>query len=90
MPYEIEAFETTPNPNAIKCVIAGTASDTPRSYFNRGQAEAARDELALALFGIEGVTSLLIHHRFITLNKADASGWGPIKRAARRVLAEAP
>lgn len=90
MPLDIASFDPTPNPNAIKCVLRGRATEIPRSYFNRAQAQAAADELALALFGIEGVSSVLIHHEFISVNKAEGAPWGPIKRGVRRVLAEAP
>ncbi|MFG0283781.1 MAG: NifU N-terminal domain-containing protein [Phycisphaerales bacterium JB039] len=84
MGLHIVSFEPTPNPNALKLLVEPDAGDRPRSYFS--PAEAAGDPLAEALFGIDGVTNVLIHTRFITLCKAPEAPWGPIRRAAREVL----
>lgn len=87
MPLSITSFETTPNPNALKCVTDKPPSERPRSYFNAQQAEG--DPLAEALFGIDGVTNVLIHQLFVTVCKAPDADWGPIKKSLKRVLADA-
>lgn len=85
MPYRVTSFEATPNPNALKCLVEPSPATSPRSYFNAGQ--AADDPLALALFDIEGVTNVLIHRSFITVSKAPAFKWAPIRRAVEKTLA---
>lgn len=80
-------FETTPNPNAIKCVIeTGDAARPVRSYFNAPQADEAGDELASALFAIGGVTNVLIHTAFVTIGKSADATWAPIKKRARAAI----
>lgn len=87
MPYRITRFERTPNPNAIKCLVE-PGPGSIRSYFNAEQ--AAGDPLAAALFAVEGVTNVLIHQAFISINKAPDADWGPVKKAVESVLADAP
>lgn len=88
MPLRVVRIETTPNPNAVKVVVQPAPVGGIRSYFNHDQLAGEDDPLAAALFAIPGVTSLLIHEAFVSLNKAPSAGWGPIKKAAERVLAE--
>jgi hypothetical protein len=77
-------FETTPNPNALKCVLA-----TPRMgpIVSAGKAEeAGGDAQALALLAVPGVTRVLLHTAFVTVSKDPAADWAPIKRAVKKVL----
>ncbi|MEM1331028.1 MAG: NifU N-terminal domain-containing protein [Planctomycetota bacterium] len=87
MSFRVVSFETTPNPNAIKCVLDRSPTEVPRSYFNATQATG--DELAEALFAAGEVTSVLIHTEFITVNKAPGAGWPGLKRQIERVLRDA-
>jgi len=87
MPYRVNSFESTPNPNAIKCLVEPSPASAPRSYFNAGQ--AAGDHLALALFDIDGITNVLIHTAFITVCKRPDASWPTIKKRVERVLGEA-
>lgn len=82
----ITSFETTPNPHAVKCVLAEPLGTAPRSYRAPGAAEAAGDALGAALMAIPGVTSVLIHVAFITVVKTPEAGWGPLRRAVRAVV----
>jgi hypothetical protein len=88
MPYTITRFEPTPNPNAIKCMVEPSPGPVPRSYFNAAQVDPADDPLASALFQIEGVKTLLIHTRFITVNKSPDAPWPRIKKAVEATLTE--
>lgn len=86
MPYAVRAFQDTPNPNALKCVLDRSAGEGSRSFFN---AEAAAgDPIASRLFAIDGVTNVLIHGDWITVNKRAEAAWAGIKRAVERVLRE--
>ncbi|MBL4590499.1 MAG: NifU N-terminal domain-containing protein [Phycisphaerales bacterium] len=87
MPIEVIRIERTPNPNARKFV---TPSDSPmpiRSFFAADQARS--DPLGSALFGIDGVTNVLIHTNFICINKSQDSKWATIEQAVKAVLNDA-
>lgn len=86
MGLEVKAFESTPNPNAIKAVVDGVTGDRVRSYFTAEQ--AAGDALGEALFAIPGVSNVLIHTGFVTVCKVAGAGWGPIKAGVKRALRE--
>jgi len=82
-------FESTPNPNALKCPVEPDPGRTPRSYFNAEQAAEAQDELAIELFAVPGVSNVLIHTGFVTVGKSPDAPWGPIKKEVGRVLSTA-
>lgn len=88
MPYTVTEFRETPNPNAVKCVLDRSPGATPRSY--RAATEAADDPLATLLFGVPGVTGLLIHDGWVTVSKSDSAKWTGIKPALRAAFAAAP
>ena len=84
MTIRILRFESTPNPNALKCVLSGPLRDTPCSFPT--PASAAGDELAESLFEIEGVRNLLLINDWITIGKDPAAAWPPIRRAVTALL----
>ncbi len=87
MPYLVRVFQTTPNPNAIKCVLDRTIADRPRSYFRAE--EAAADPVGAGLFAIRGVTNVLINGDWITVNKSPEADWKDVKAGVERVLRDA-
>lgn len=87
MGYTVKQFQPTPNPNAVKCILDRKASDRPRSYFRKE--EAAEDELASGLFGVAGVTNVLINGEWIAVNKRAEADWKTVKAGVERVLREA-
>jgi hypothetical protein len=89
MPYTVRAFQPTPNPGALKCILDRAITRSPRSYFNAAQAQAAADPLAQRLFAIPHVTNLLINADWITISKSPEADWKPIRAEVERVLREA-
>lgn len=93
MGYIVKKFESTPNPNAIKCVLdrAVIPPDAPpRSY--RSAASASGDPVAAALFAIGpagAVTGVLMSADWITVNKSPEADWKRIKNGVRDALAGA-
>jgi len=87
MGYRVIRFESTPNPNALKCVVEPSPGREPRSYFRAEQADEAGDELARALFALGPVTNVLIHTAFITVGKAPSAGWAALKPRIESALA---
>ena len=87
MGYTVKTFQTTPNPNAVKCILDRKAGDRPRSYFKAE--DAAGDELAMGLFGVAGVTNVLINGEWIAVNKRPDADWKAVKAGVERVLRDA-
>lgn len=89
MASKVVRFDTTPNPNAIKCVLDGPITDAPRSYFKPEEASEAADAVAVALFAVPGITNVLIHSDWISVCKTPDAPWGAIKEGVRAALAKA-
>lgn len=87
MPIEVIRIERTPNPNARKFLTDAGSPMQIRSFFTADQAQC--DELGTALFAIPGVTNVLIHTQFISINKSPESKWPGIERAVKGVLSDA-
>jgi hypothetical protein len=85
MPIKVISYEPTPNPNALKCVLNGPVSDASRPF--RTAESAASEPLAAALFAVEGVTGLLLHKDWLTVNKSPDARWPAIKRGVEKALA---
>ena len=87
MGYHVTEFESTPNPNAVKCWLDGAISSAPRSFLN---AEAARDDpVAAALFAPGYVTTVLFFGEWVTVNKTPEASWRTVKAHVKKVLAAA-
>jgi hypothetical protein len=87
MPFSVRDIQSTPNPNALKFVLDRIISREPASFFN---AEAAAGHpIAIRMFAIPGVASVLLLGDFVTVNKTPAARWKPIRERVRRVLTEA-
>lgn len=86
MPYQVTKFESTPNPNAMKCWLDHPISEEPRSFLNREMAK--EDLLALNLFDKAQATCVLFHGEWLTVNKLPEQDWPPVKRRIREVLAQ--
>lgn len=99
MPLIVKEYQSTPNPNALKCVVDRPIPPLPgsagalRSYSS--PAAAASDSLAAALFAISGVRNVLIHAPsreagWISINKSPDVDWRTLKPAIERVLQDQP
>ena len=81
----VVGFESTPNPQAVKILLDAPLAAAPRSY-RQPPEEGCEDELARALYAIEGVRVVLIHHEFVTVGKASEAKWPAIKRKAKAAI----
>ena len=87
MGFEVLEVQPTPNPNANKYVLDRPIVEQPLSYFN---ADAAKDDpLAMKLFAIKGVTTLLFLGDFLTVNKTPDAKWASITPKVKAILTEA-
>lgn len=88
MPYAVTEFQSTPNPNAVKCILDKSIRDPkigPGSY--RSASAAVEDPVASAFFSIKGVNNVLINNDWITVGKEPAADWRSIKAAVTKTLA---
>lgn len=83
----ITAFQPTPNPNALKCVLESPLDGPIRSF--RSAADAAADPLGRSLFAVPGITSVLISGPWLTVNKSPQAAWPAIKKAVEQAVANA-
>ncbi len=79
----------TPNPHAAKFTLDRTLIEggSSRSYFDAKA--AADDNLAVALFQIDGVKSLLIAENFITVTKTESANWDSLVPQIENAIKEA-
>jgi hypothetical protein len=87
MPFVVQEIQPTPNPNAAKFVLDKKVVEQPMSFFNAASADG--HPLALELFAIKGVASLLLLGDFITVNKTPDAKWEQITPRVKDVLAKA-
>ena len=85
MPIRVTAFETTPNPNALKCLLDRRVSEGRRS-FTGADASRADDPVAAAMLAIEGVTGVMLMDDWLTVLKEPDATWRPIRARVRRAL----
>ena len=105
MAYKVVAYKSTPNPDALKCVLDRliTPIQLPvgklRAYRAKPDAKpdaqpelqvnTQADPLAAALLAIEGVTNVLIHDTWLTVGKSKAASWAKLKPLVEQALAQA-
>lgn len=88
MPFRILEWDDTPNPLAKKATLDRRISDGPVSV--RRPDDAASHPLAAALFEAADLTSLLLLHDWVSVNKAPKARWPAVKKAVAKVLADWP
>ncbi|MCZ6835357.1 MAG: NifU N-terminal domain-containing protein [Planctomycetota bacterium] len=86
MAYRITQYETTPNPNALKCWLDKPISTRPRSFLNAEM--ASEDAIADALFSKAGATCVLMNVDWITINKSAGVNWKSMKTKVEKILGE--
>ncbi len=90
MPYAVTEFQSTPNPNALKCVLdrpLRPAAEALRSF--RTADQARNDPLGRALMAVPGVSSVLLSDSWLTINKTPDARWPAVKSGVERALAAA-
>ena len=85
MGFSVLEVQPTPNPNAAKFILDRPISPQSMSFFN--VSAASGHPLAMALFAIPGVSSLLFLGDFVTVNKLPGANWKEITRQVKQVLA---
>lgn len=86
MPISVIEFESTPNPNALKCHLDRRVADERRSYASAPASDA--DPIAAGLFAIEGVVGVMLLDDWLTVLKRPEAAWRPIRTGVARTLRE--
>lgn len=87
MAYQIKQIEQTPNPRARKLIVE-PAPGSIRSYFKAQDAQG--DPMGEALFGVPGVTNVLIHTGFVSVCIDADSDWKSVIAQLRVTLRSVP
>lgn len=88
MPLRVIEFESTPNPNALKCHLDRRVSEGRRSF--DAADPGIDDPVASRLMAVEGIEGLMLLDDWLTIRKSPGASWAPIRRAVTRALAETP
>ena len=83
---KVRRYETTPNPDALKCLLDTRISDRPRSFIGSAQAEG--DPIAGPMFARARLRAVLINTDWITVNKEPDADWKDIKPIVEEILAD--
>ncbi len=80
--------EYTPNPNSLKFIASEALYPYSGSltYPSLEDAQAASNNLAAKLFGIEGVTKIFIMSNFVTVDKVEDINWKDIHLQIKEII----
>ena len=76
--------QPTPNPNAMKFVLAGARFAQPLSFTSA--AAAAAHPLAAQIFATGGVYNVFMVQDFVTVNKLPDVPWEPLRDQAQALI----
>lgn len=78
-------LEFTPNPNTLKFVIEKVLLEKGAANFPDAPS-AAGSPLAQKLFGLQGITGVMIGRNFLTITKNDHSEWDDIHQNSMDII----
>jgi hypothetical protein len=87
VPFNVREVQPTPNLNAMKLILDRVIADCPMSFLNA--ASGKEHPIASRLFGIKGVTALLLLGDFVTVTKTPEAKWADITKKVEQALAAA-
>lgn len=77
--------QQTPNPNSLLYHVDRTVTEERMEQFNSA-AEAEGNELAKALFAVDGVASVFFMPNSITVSKSPGAAWPSVGPAAEEAI----
>src|SRR4051812_48122784 len=81
------SLEFTPNPNTLKFVVNQALLD--KGALNYTNLESASNSpLAQKLFGVSGITGVMIGHNFVTVTKGDEGDWEKIHQGTLETITQ--
>lgn len=79
--------ESTPNPLTLKFIPGVTVMEDGTAFYTNKDA-ASHSPLALALFDVNGVNAVFLGGDFITITRAESTGWDVMKPALLTTIME--
>jgi Fe-S cluster biogenesis protein NfuA len=79
-------LEWTPNPSTLKYVVDRALLARGAVNFTSPEVAAERSPLAQKLFGIEGVTGVMIGSNFVTVTKGEVGEWDELNDKVMETL----
>jgi Fe-S cluster biogenesis protein NfuA len=81
-------LEWTPNPSTLKYVVDRRLLSSGAVNCTSAQAAQEKSPLAARLFGIKGVTAVMVGSNFVTVTKGDEGEWDELNDAVMATLDE--
>jgi Fe-S cluster biogenesis protein NfuA len=79
-------LEWTPNPSTLKYVVNQSLLPSGAMQFTSKQAAEGKSPLVEKLFGIPGVTAVMLGSNFVTLTKGEEGDWDELNEAVMGTL----
>ena len=79
-------LEWTPNPSTLKYVVDQRLLASGAANFTSPEAAEERSPLAKKLFGIQGVTGVMIGSNFVTVTKGEDGEWDELNERVMSTL----
>ena len=82
------SLEFTPNPNTLKYSVNRVLLEKGAVNVPRKEEAAAKSPLAEKLFGVGGISGVMIGRDFVTVTKSESGDWDVVHRTASKVIQE--
>jgi Fe-S cluster biogenesis protein NfuA len=80
------SLEFTPNPNTLKYSVNRQLLDKGAANFTQKSEAEKRSPLATKLFGIPGISGVMIGKNFVTVTKVEEGDWDVVHKSTSTIL----
>jgi Fe-S cluster biogenesis protein NfuA len=80
------SLEFTPNPNTLKYSVNRQLLDRGAANFTQKSDAEKRSPLATKLFGIPGISGVMIGKNFVTVTKTEEGDWDVVHKSTSTIL----
>lgn len=82
------SLEFTPNPNTLKYSVNRQLVDRGAVNFTKKEDADQRSPLAAKLFGVPGISGVMIGKDFVTVTKTEAGDWDVVHKSSSTIIEE--
>src|SRR6185437_8573334 len=80
------SLEFTPNPNTLKYSVNRQLLESGAANFTKKADAEARSPLAAKLFGVPGISGVMIGKNFVTVTKTEDGDWDVVHKGASSII----
>lgn len=80
------SLEFTPNPNTLKYSVNRQIFDGGAANFTKKEDAETGSPLAVELFGISGISGVMIGRDFVTITKSETGDWDLVHKSASQLI----